>query len=84
MNTAGGGLPQRYIKLVVPLVRVFTLVSVESPVITFTPDSWWRLHEEGIWWLRGLLRRNSILSGFRTGSLSIRIVHDDPNVNRFV
>jgi hypothetical protein len=24
---------------VVPLVRVFTLVSVESPVITFPPDS---------------------------------------------
>jgi hypothetical protein len=87
----GGCLPQGYYiklshdNLVVPLVRVFTLVSVESPVITVTPDSWWRLHEEGMELLRGLLRRNSILSGFsRIGSLSIRIVHDDLRVNRFV
>jgi hypothetical protein len=90
VNTVGvagpnGTLNSAMITFVVPLVLVFTLVSVESPVITFTPDSWWRLHEAGILWLRGLLRRHSLLSGFsRTGSLSIRIVHDDPKVNRFI
>jgi len=57
---------------------VLTLVSVESTVITFAPDSWWWLHEEGIGWLRGLLRRNSLKSRInRIGSLGIRIIYDD-------